>query len=636
MKDIFSFVVLLRLFYSSFLLFIALVLMREVWFVWFDRQMTFGEIKYFDGVDVKQGAADRFRYLLNQEYNRALDDIRQYRQILETISGRPIGEKPDLLHLEGSVDPTVLTRATGFESFEPKQGDFAQLDLSFQGIDVKKLFSSVRSYLSPSVDLNLLVTKYGADDMRANIRWPREGRPLEGELRRYYDFEIGPHHDDAVLSRKVACYLLWLQAFNGQPKEFAAFDEFCLWIDGLTALRAIADEKKHLAVNSGLEAAAVSKIAARFTPSLSAGFDYVDNYRVAAILVTESARRDSQYAPQVSAGSGKIPVGPTFLASLLNYYYLHLVSNPGRLAFFKEVSANFSQGNPTITDPVAVGLKLLANRVVPWSDIVHLIQDDASIGSNSNSTTPGPASLERIILAGRERFASADIGQFGFPKRELSSILRNIGPDGQWLGTAFLVAPDVALTTGFNHQEQTDESAKALGFVDYVASPYEPSGVKFHRIAVKEVVPLITSEPVGVLALKLETPIAAATPFKMASRYRKDSRTGRPIYLLSYLSNVPLWNENPLNKVFNNEFERPVYLGGTILLQNETEKEIQYAYDAFTLPGAGGSPVLDAATGEVIAMHHSGSFYSSFAKIAVGLDITSLSDNAELKALIAK
>jgi hypothetical protein len=40
--------------------------------------------------------------------------------------------------------------------------------------------------------------------------------------------------------------------------------------------------------------------------------------------------------------------------------------------------------------------------------------------------------------------------------------------------------------------------------------------------------------------------------------------------------------------VFNGEFERPIYLGATILLQNDIEAETQYAYDAFTLPGSSG------------------------------------------------
>src|SRR5262249_39092328 len=78
MSDAFSFVILLRVFYTGILVFLAIVLLREVWFVWFDRQMTIGEIKYFDGIKTEQTAADRFRHLLSQEYNHDLDQIRNY------------------------------------------------------------------------------------------------------------------------------------------------------------------------------------------------------------------------------------------------------------------------------------------------------------------------------------------------------------------------------------------------------------------------------------------------------------------------------------------------------------------------------------------------------------------------------
>jgi hypothetical protein len=184
MTEVFTFVTLMRLFYSTVLVFLAIVLLREVWFIWFDRQVTFGEVKYFDGIKVEQGAADRFRHLLNQEYNQDLGRIRNHGQIYQTITGRAPGTAPDLLQLEGpTLEPATLVSASAFERFAPREQDFAALDLSFQGIEIKKLFSSVRTYLSPSVDLNILVTKGGpADEVRANIRWPREGRRLAGLL----------------------------------------------------------------------------------------------------------------------------------------------------------------------------------------------------------------------------------------------------------------------------------------------------------------------------------------------------------------------------------------------------------------------------------------------------------------------
>ena len=110
MSDAVSFVTLLRSFYSVILIFVAIVLLREVWFIWFDRQMTLGEIKYFDGIKIEQAAADRFRHLLSQEYNRDLDHIRNYAGIFQTISGGEPGAEVNLLALKGErIDPNLLT-----------------------------------------------------------------------------------------------------------------------------------------------------------------------------------------------------------------------------------------------------------------------------------------------------------------------------------------------------------------------------------------------------------------------------------------------------------------------------------------------------------------------------------------------
>ena len=159
MSQALSFVTLLRVFYTGILLFFAIILLREVWFIWFDRHMTLGEIKYFDGIKVEQAAGDRFRHLLRQESDHDLDHIRNYARIFQTITGRASDSKPSLFRLEGKLEPANLTSAKGFKSFAAKEHEFAALDISFQGIDIKRIFSSVRTYLSPSVDLDSLLRK---------------------------------------------------------------------------------------------------------------------------------------------------------------------------------------------------------------------------------------------------------------------------------------------------------------------------------------------------------------------------------------------------------------------------------------------------------------------------------------------
>lgn len=209
--------------------------------------------------------------------------------------------------------------------------------------------------------------------MRANIRWPREGRPLEGVLKRYYDFEIGPQPDDSSLARKIACYLLWLQAFNGREDNLASFDEFCLWIDGLGTLRAIADEKNKHAINPAPEPATIEKAAERFAKGLNASFDYVDNFRVAASLFSGAARVHATFRPGVVIGAHHAKIDPEFFASLLNYYYLHLVSNPKRKEYFRQAAEYFVDENTKLVDPQIVGQILLEKRIVPWSKIVDVI-----------------------------------------------------------------------------------------------------------------------------------------------------------------------------------------------------------------------------------------------------------------------
>jgi len=629
MSQALSFVTLLRVFYTGILLFFAIILLREVWFIWFDRHMTLGEIKYFDGIKVEQAAGDRFRHLLRQEYNHDLDHIRNYARIFQTITGRASDSKPSLFRLEGKLEPANLTSAKGFESFAAKEHEFAALDISFQGIDIKRIFSSVRTYLSPSVDLNLVVTKNSAEDMRVNIRWPREGRALEGLFDRFLDFEIGPYKDDAALARKASCYLVWLQAFNKQQQDVPSFHEFCLWFDGLRMLSTLADAKINLAINGGPGEQAVAKFAEQFARGFMAEFDYAETYRVAATFVAQAPKSDSKLNPAtISIGGKNLRVDPEFLVDVLNYYYVHLASNPTRRKFFRRAAKEFTDADSgDVITPERVGRQLLADRVVPWSRIVPSLAPQPTDAATSSN-------LETILFQPSERFESEDIGPFGFPRREVRSILRDVGPDGKWQGTAFLVAPDVALAVEFNHRRRSQDNAQGLGYVEYVLSPYSSDNVKFQPVAIKKVVPLITDVSPGVVALQLETQIPDATPFKLAPHDGARQRAGQSVYLLSYLGK-PAKEASQLDAVFNGEFERPIYLGATVLLQTDDKNRTQYAYDAFTLPGASGSPVVDAANGQVIAMHHSGLLYSrGVIKVAVGLDITGLSKNATLDALV--
>jgi hypothetical protein len=612
MSEAFSFVTLLRIFYTGILVFIAVVLLREVWFIWFDRQMTLGEIQYFDGIKVEQAAADRFRHLLNQEYNRDLDNIRNHGRIFQKVTGRSPGRETDLFRLEGSLKPALLTSVKSFESFAPKERDFANLDISFQGVEIRKLFSSLRSYLSPSVDLNLILTKISDGDMRANIRWPREARPLEGLVKRRLDSELGPYKDDATLARKASCYLLWLQAFNRQEKNIASFSELCLWLDALRMLGALADEKDNLAVNGAVDRNALTAFAAQFAGGFNAEFDHPETYRAAATLISEAAK--VPFKPEISIAGKNARVEPEFLAAILNYYYVHLVSNPSRREFFRNAAKGFGDTDAHNVNQEVVGRRLLPDRVVPWSDIV------SALASPPDDSTQNP-DLEKS-------FTSEDIGSFGFPRREVRSTLRDLNSDGKLQGTAFLVAPDVALAS------KQGENTTGPRYVEYVRDPYTPNTVEFQRVAIKETVPLITAGRAGVVALRLERPIPDATPFKIAPRDQARQQAGRSIYLISYLLNIAKAG-SPLDAVFKGEHGRPVYLGATILLQNDTASNRQYAYDAFTLPGSHGSPVVDAESGQVIAMDLADLQYShGIVKIGVGLDITSLSESAVLRDLI--
>lgn len=618
-----SFVVLLRIFYSGLLAFVALVLLREVWFVWFERQMTFGEIKYFNDNKVEEDAASRFKYLLSQEYSLTLGDIRDRNYIVQSAESRNFWWLFTRREFTSSESPEFLKRTKDFESFSEKRVSFADLDLNFQGIDFRKLFSSIRTYLSPSVDIKLVLTKRTATnsqtEMYGSVKWPRDGRPLQGRFRRYYDFEIGPQPDDAALARRMSRYLIWLQAFNDERKEYASFDEFCLWVEGLSALRVIADQSQKLSVNPEPDATVLFKTAGAFAPGFHASFDFADTYKVGGSLLSEAVRKDPKFQAQVSIGERSVPTDPVFLASLLKYFHAHLAADRDesdfRRSFFQQAMSEAVADNAETIDPILVGKSLLADRVVPWSEVAKMLAPAA------DSPVPQPKASETSGGV----FESDDIGSFGDPIREVPSILRVKESAGDLESTAFLIAPDVAVTSGRFIPD---------GCVEYMIAPYNSQEVKTHCVAIQSVVSIGTTLN-KVFALKLASPVPDAIPFEFAPRdLTAKSRIGRHIYLLSYLYKGT--RKNSADNVLKDEYGRPTYLGGTILQQQSSLTQKLYVSDAYALPGSIGSPVIDAESGKVVAVSIARAEIGGFAMMNISLDAEALSENSRLMALMGK
>ena len=179
----------------------------------------------------------------------------------------------------------------------------------------------------------------------------------------------------------------------------------------------------------------------------------------------------------------------------------------------------------------------------------------------------------------------------------------SMGGERQPMGSAFLVAPDIIVTT--NH---TIASIMAPGGpppaiwpdrVVWFTSAIDPG--KSEGVRIKEILGVDADARLALLRLEkpnrdVEPVPIAPTGFSVVPRSE--------IYLVGYPYFSRLSDAGLAQQVFDDKFGLKRLQPGRILAAPDTERS--FDHDASTLPGNAGSPVIDLETGYAIGVHWGG------------------------------
>lgn len=283
----------------------------------------------------------------------------------------------------------------------------------------------------------------------------------------------------------------------------------------------------------------------------------------------------------------------------------------------------FSRGNEQAIKNILRNSLHHDERVHPLSSIIKALADPESTSLADPESTSLSAFIEsRSRLPPQENI-----------KSEMSAMLRILDFKGEIIATAFLIADNVALTSGIvtGGVKKGEEIYVERTIIDTTEVSRPP---KFERVAVSEIVDL--TERIGfgqanVVALKLARPLMGVKPFRIAENSKRVRILGREVHLIAIGAKDPRLPDWML-ELYKREFGLPTYLNGTVLRYGEGNGEL--AYDVLTTGGSAGAPVVDDASGAVIGVNYKGFSFGDLTKIAAGLEVVGLGGNETLRRVL--
>lgn len=185
-------------------------------------------------------------------------------------------------------------------------------------------------------------------------------------------------------------------------------------------------------------------------------------------------------------------------------------------------------------------------------------------------------------------------------------------PEFEWLGTGFLVAPDVIMTNRHVAKEFCERARSRWSFgagmtahIDYVEEfgAVEGSEYEFTKvIGVHDTIDMALFK----VELKSTTGAAAPAPLAIASK-PPATADGHQVYTVGYPAwdgrrNDPGW----MRKIFSDIFDVKRLQPGEIM--RLLDGAPQFLHDCSTLGGNSGSAVFDLETHQVIGLHFQGRY----------------------------
>jgi len=180
-----------------------------------------------------------------------------------------------------------------------------------------------------------------------------------------------------------------------------------------------------------------------------------------------------------------------------------------------------------------------------------------------------------------------------------------------FLGTAFMIAPDLAMTN-FHvaiHFAEQHGAAWKIGtglsaLIDFHAENGRPEKHEFRVIGIEY---LNGSQRIDLAVLRLEPTNEAGQPLPgplPISQYAKSVRTGERVYVIGYPSAYDREDAAIVDRIFGRELGVKRFAPGEIMAGSDDG--IQFTHDCSTLRGNSGSCVIGFSTGSVYGLHRWG------------------------------
>ncbi|MBB5790187.1 trypsin-like serine peptidase [Jiangella mangrovi] len=237
--------------------------------------------------------------------------------------------------------------------------------------------------------------------------------------------------------------------------------------------------------------------------------------------------------------------------------------------------------------------------------------------------------LEAIVLLEGRPALLVQGGDFGTPPAEWTVLdaqraairdsIARVGrievtghPDFDWVGTGFLVGPDLVMTNRHVALEFARGTAGAWTFIGGRASSVdlvrEAGSAARLEFTVTEVVGIHDADDVDLALLRVE-PRGDGTlpsPLRIAA-VAPDEVVGRQVYVVGY----PAWdgrrNEpEPMRRIFMDLYNVKRLQPGRTTVTDDPAVVLRH--DCSTLGGNSGSPVFDLATHRVLGLHFGGRY----------------------------
>lgn len=177
-----------------------------------------------------------------------------------------------------------------------------------------------------------------------------------------------------------------------------------------------------------------------------------------------------------------------------------------------------------------------------------------------------------------------------------------------WVGTAFVVAPRLALTAPHVASALADRTGPQSNGACWINFSSNPDKDISDRIGIEAVELVHPHWRFSFLKLAEDAPADAI--LELAPPQDMKTLAGRPIAVIGYSSFDQRNDAKIQNAIFANVFDEKRVSPGLILEADRVEMDDppMLKHDASTLGGASGAPLIDVATGQVLGVHHSGQY----------------------------